>query len=126
MTPTETAMQLLGPATTLLREADRLFGAHAKQRSFEAGATAATFRIAASDYLDPLFLPELVAHVKRLAPQVRLELLPLTGDYDYPKRLATGRRTASARRARRPGSARSTSGRDRRDGPRRQGRRSRR
>ena len=90
MTPTETAMQLLGPATTLLREADRLFGAHAKQRSFEAGATEATFRIAASDYLDPLFLPELVAHVKRLAPQVRLELLPLTGDYDYPKRLAAG------------------------------------
>ena len=90
MTPTETAMQLLGPATTLLREADRLFGAHAEQRSFEAGATEATFRIAASDYLDPLFLPELVAHVKRLAPQVRLELLPLTGDYDYRQRLAAG------------------------------------
>ena len=90
MTPTETAMQLLGPATMLLREADRLFGAHARQRSFEAGATEATFRIAASDYLDPLFLPELVAHVKRQAPQVRLELLPLTGDYDYPKRLAAG------------------------------------
>jgi DNA-binding transcriptional LysR family regulator len=90
MTPTETAMQLLGPATALLREADRLFGAHARQRSFEAAATEATFRIAASDYLDPLFLPELVAHVKRLAPQVRLELLPLTGEYDYPKRLAAG------------------------------------
>ena len=90
MTPTETAMQLLGPATTLLREADRLFGTHAKQRSFEAGATEATFRIAASDYLDPLFLPELVGHVKRLAPQVRLELLPLTGDYEYRKRLAAG------------------------------------
>ena len=90
MTPTETAMQLLGPATALLKEADRLFGAHARQRIFEAGATEATFRIAASDYLDPLFLPELVAHVKRQAPQVRLELLPLTGDYDYPKRLAAG------------------------------------
>jgi DNA-binding transcriptional LysR family regulator len=90
MTPTETAMQLLAPATALLKEADRLFGAHARQRSFEAGASEATFRIAASDYLDPLFLPGLVAHVKRRAPQVRLELLPLTGDYDYPKRLAAG------------------------------------
>jgi DNA-binding transcriptional LysR family regulator len=90
MTPTETAMQLLGPATVLLREADRLFGAHAKQRSFEAGATEATFRIAASDYLDPLFLPELVGHVKRLAPQVRLELLPLTGDYEYRDAAAAG------------------------------------
>ena len=30
---------------------------------------AATFRIAASDYLDPLFLPELVAQVKAHAPQ---------------------------------------------------------
>jgi DNA-binding transcriptional LysR family regulator len=90
MTPTDGAMQLLGPAAALLREADRLFGTHARQRSFDAGSAEATFRIAASDYLDPLFLPGLVAHVKRLAPGVRLELLPLTGEYDYPKRLAAG------------------------------------
>src|SRR4029079_19600484 len=74
MTPTETAMQLLGPATALLREDDRLFGAHAPQRSFARRDDEGVFRIAASDYLDPLFLPELVAHVKRRAPRVRLEL----------------------------------------------------
>ena len=48
------------------------------------------FRIAASDYLDPLFLPELVAQVKKLAPQVRLELLPLSGEFDYRRSLASG------------------------------------
>ena len=32
-------------------------------------SSALTFRIAASDYLDPLFLPELVAHLQRQAPR---------------------------------------------------------
>jgi DNA-binding transcriptional LysR family regulator len=90
MTPTETAMQLLGPATTLLREANHLFGVRSRQRSFDGATSEATFRIAASDYLDPLFLPEIVAHVQRLAPLARLELLPLSGEYDYRRRLAAG------------------------------------
>jgi DNA-binding transcriptional LysR family regulator len=90
MTPTETAMQLLGPATTLLREANHLFGARSLQRSFAPATSETTFRIAASDYLDPLFLPEIVAHVQRLAPAARLELLPLSGEYDYRRRLAAG------------------------------------
>jgi DNA-binding transcriptional LysR family regulator len=90
MTPTETAMQLLGPAAAVLREAGVLFGARARQRSFDPAASVTTFRIAASDYLDPLFLPELVANVKRLSPQASLELLPLTGEYDYRQRLAAG------------------------------------
>ena len=90
MTPTDTAMQLLGPANAVLREAGVLFGARSRQRSFDPASVAATFRIAASDYLDPLFLPELVARVKRLSPQASLELLPLTGEYDYRQRLAAG------------------------------------
>lgn len=90
MTPTDTAMQLLGPATAVLREAGVLFGARSRQRSFDPATSTATFRIAASDYLDPLFLPELVARVKRLSPQASLELLPLTGGYDYRQRLAAG------------------------------------
>jgi DNA-binding transcriptional LysR family regulator len=90
MTPTETALQLLAPAGTLLREADRLFGARARERGFDAAASEANFRIAASDYLDPLFLPGLVAHLKRTAPRVRLELQPLSEEYDYRKRLAAG------------------------------------
>jgi DNA-binding transcriptional LysR family regulator len=90
MTPTETALQLLGPATAVLREAEQLFGARSRQRSFDPAGSDRTFRIAASDYLDPLFLPGIVAHLKRLSPEVRLELLPLSGEYDYRQRLAAG------------------------------------
>jgi len=88
MAPTETALRLLDPATRLLQDADRLFSPRAHQRGFEPLASTGTFRIAASDYLDPLFLPELVAHVKHVAPLVRLELLPLSGEYDYRRSLA--------------------------------------
>jgi DNA-binding transcriptional LysR family regulator len=90
MTPTSTALQLAGPAESLLRDADRLFSPRNRQRSFQPLDTDTTFRIAASDYLDPLFLPELVARLKRLAPQVRLELLPLSGEFDYRRSLGAG------------------------------------
>jgi DNA-binding transcriptional LysR family regulator len=90
MTPTETALNLLEPATRLLQDADRLFSPHARERGFEAASHAGVFRIAASDYLDPLFLPGLVAHIKRVAPRIRLELRPLSGEYDYRRSLAAG------------------------------------
>ena len=90
MQPTETALQLVGPATNLLHEAERLFGGRTRALPFDATASEATFRVAASDYLDPLFLPALVAHVKRAAPGVKLELMPLTQEYDYRRHLATG------------------------------------
>jgi len=88
MAPTETALRLLEPATRLLQDADRLFSPRAHQRGFDPLTSASTFRIAASDYLDPLFLPELVAHLKKVAPGVRLELLPLSGEFDYRRSLA--------------------------------------
>ncbi|MDE2628234.1 MAG: LysR family transcriptional regulator, partial [Burkholderiales bacterium] len=88
MAPTETALRLLDPATRLLQDADRLFSPRAHQRGFDALTSTATFRIAASDYLDPLFLPELVAHLKQVAPGVRLELRPLSGEFDYRRALA--------------------------------------
>ncbi len=93
MQPTETALQLLDPAAQMLQQAERLFGPHsraARGAPFEAGRADALFRVAASDYLDPLFLPRLVAHIKRAAPGVRLELMPLTQDYDYRRALASG------------------------------------
>jgi DNA-binding transcriptional LysR family regulator len=90
MTPTDTALQLLGPASSLLQDADRLFSPRSRQRGFEPLASRTMFRVAASDYLDPLFLPELVAHLKKVAPQVRLELLPLSGEFDYRRSLAKG------------------------------------
>jgi DNA-binding transcriptional LysR family regulator len=88
MAPTDTALRLLEPATRVLQDADRLFSPRAHQRGFEPLASTTTFRIAASDYLDPLFLPELVAHLKRVAPSVRLELMPLSGAFDYRRGLA--------------------------------------
>ncbi|MDE2629347.1 MAG: LysR family transcriptional regulator, partial [Burkholderiales bacterium] len=88
MAPTETALRLLDPATRLLQDADRLFSPRAHQRGFDALTSTATFRIAASDYLDPLFLPELVAHLKQVAPGVRLELRSLSGEFDYRRALA--------------------------------------
>ena len=90
MAPTETALRLLDPATRLLQDADRLFSPRAQQRSFDPLASTGVFRVAASDYLDPLFLPELVAQLKRAAPQVRLELMPLSGEFDYRRSLAAG------------------------------------
>jgi DNA-binding transcriptional LysR family regulator len=88
--PTEAALQLVEPAALLLQQADTLFGTRHRSRVFDAAHSDATLRIAASDYLDPLFLPELVARVRQQAPGVRIELLPLTADYDYRKSLARG------------------------------------
>ena len=90
MQPTETALQLVGPATNLLHEAERIFSPRARSLPFDASRSEAMFRVAASDYLDPLFLPHLVAHLKRAAPGVRLELMPLSAEYDYRRALATG------------------------------------
>ena len=90
MSATETARALVAPATNLLHEAERLFSPRVRTHAFDAGGSTAMFRIAASDYLDPLFLPHLVAHIKRAAPGVRLELMPLSGEFDYRRHLATG------------------------------------
>jgi len=90
MSPTETALQLVGSAANLLHEAERLFSPRARASAFDAVGSTATFRVAASDYLDPLFLPHLVAQLKRVAPNVKLELMPLYEEYDYRRHLATG------------------------------------
>ena len=66
MAPTETALRLLDPATRVLQDADRLFSLRSRQRGFDPLTSTATFRVAASDYLDPLFLPEVVAQIKQI------------------------------------------------------------
>ncbi|WP_326539871.1 LysR family transcriptional regulator [Pseudorhodoferax sp.] len=90
MQPTPTALQLLEPAAQVLQGADRLFSHRLRSAAFDAASSQATFRVAASDYLDPLFLPGLVAAIKRTAPGVQLELMPLNRDYDYRRHLAQG------------------------------------
>ncbi len=90
MAPTTVALQLLPAAAQVLQGAQALFGSHAAAQAFAPAQAALTLRIAASDYLDPLFLPELVARVRTAAPDLTFELLPLTGDYDYRGHLARG------------------------------------
>lgn len=90
MTPTAAALQLVGPAAAMLQAADAIFSPRTRGAAFDPATTTATFRVAASDYLDPFFLPELAAHLRRSAPHARLELLPLSGEFDYRRALADG------------------------------------
>ncbi|MET0510024.1 MAG: LysR family transcriptional regulator [Burkholderiaceae bacterium] len=90
MAPTAVARQLFEPAGRMLHDAELMFGAHGRLQTFEPATSDAMFRIAASDYLDPLFLPGLVAQVKAHAPRVQLELMTLSGDFDYRRALAAG------------------------------------
>ena len=90
MTPTAAALQLAGPAASVLEGAERLFGQRSRSLGFDAPTSTTTFRIAASDYLDPLFLPALVTRLRQAAPAARVELLPLSGDFDYRRSLAAG------------------------------------
>ena len=90
MAPTAVALGLLPVAQQVLQGAQSMFGGHAANQGFVPQAAAQSFRIAASDYLDPLFLPELVARVRAQAPGVTLDLLPLNRDYDYRGQLARG------------------------------------
>jgi DNA-binding transcriptional LysR family regulator len=90
MAPTAVALELLGPAETLLRQAETLFGARSAAQAFVPALTQRTFRIAASDYLDPLFLPAVVARLKSAAPDASIEILPLTREFDYARALAHG------------------------------------
>lgn len=90
MAPTETALQLVGPAASLLLEAERLFNPEARNLAFDPLTCTTTFRIAASDYLDPSFQPELVARLQRQAPEARMELRTLSGEFDYRRSLSAG------------------------------------
>jgi len=90
MTPTPAALELAEHAGRLLQEADMLFGKRSRKTAFDPAAASLSFRIAASDYLDPLFLPELVALLQREAPGVQLDLQPLSAEYDYRRSLARG------------------------------------
>lgn len=82
MVPTDAGLRMIEPAASILRAAEMLFS---DARGFEPQSAATTFRIAASDYMDPLFLPMLVAQVKREAPLCQIEIHALS-----PIRTTTG------------------------------------
>ena len=87
MVPTDAGLRMIQPAGSILRAAEVLF---TDARGFEPQSAQYTFRVAASDYLDPLFLPLLVAQIKAQAPLCQIEIHPLSADSDYHAHLAQG------------------------------------
>lgn len=87
MVPTEAGLRMLEPAAHILRSAETLF---LDARGFDPTTSEHVFSIAASDYLDPLFLPQLVARIKQLAPLCPIEVHSLSGKADYRHQLAQG------------------------------------
>ncbi len=87
MVPTDAALRMVEPSASILRAAQVLF---TDARGFAAQSTATTFRVAASDYLDPLFLPQLVSQIKAQATLCHIEIHPLSATADYHQQLAQG------------------------------------
>lgn len=87
MVPTDAGLRMVEPAADILRGAEVLFS---DARGFDPQTATRTFRLAASDYLDPQFLPQLVAHLKAMAPLTRIEIHPLSADSHYQAHLAQG------------------------------------
>jgi DNA-binding transcriptional LysR family regulator len=90
MAPTDVALSLLEPAAAILQHAQTMFGHKSTVREFEPATTSLTFRLAATDYLDPFFLPELILRLRRLAPGLKVEVVQLSADLDYRRSLARG------------------------------------
>lgn len=87
MVPTDAGLRMIDPSASILRAAEVLF---TDARGFDPHTARTTFRVAASDYLDPLFLPQLVSQIKSQAPLCPIEIHPLSAQSDYQVRLAQG------------------------------------
>ena len=87
MVPTDAGLRMIEPSASILRAAGLLFS---DAKEFEAATSTITFRLAASDYLDPFFLPQLVAKLKAEAPHAQIDIHPLTAESDYRSQLAQG------------------------------------
>jgi DNA-binding transcriptional LysR family regulator len=87
MVPTEAGLRMLAPSASILSAAQAMFS---EARGFDPARATNVFRIAASDYLDPVFLPRLVAQIKSQAPHSQIEIHPLSAESDYRTRLAQG------------------------------------
>jgi DNA-binding transcriptional LysR family regulator len=87
MVPTDAALRMIEPSASILRSAEVLFS---DARGFDPQTATNTFRVAASDYLDPLFLPLFVTQVKAQAPLCKIEIHPLSPDSNYHAHLSLG------------------------------------
>ena len=87
MVPTDAGLRMIEPSASILKAAGMLFS---DARGFDPATAEVTFRMAASDYLDPLFLPQLVAQIKSQAPRCQIEIVALSAQSDYRAHLAQG------------------------------------
>jgi DNA-binding transcriptional LysR family regulator len=87
MVPTEHGASLLVPAKRILDETESLF---AKKTAFVPQEATRTFHIAAPDYLDSQFLPNVVAALRRGSPNSRVVIHSLGAGMDYLRMLSDG------------------------------------
>ena len=90
LVPTPAALAMLEPAQRLLADAERLFSPRLRQSPFDPATSTLSVRIATSDYLDPFFLPTVVARLQREAPGLLVEMVPLSADLDFRRKLELG------------------------------------
>ncbi|WP_395057029.1 LysR family transcriptional regulator [Polaromonas sp.] len=87
MVPTDAGLRMIEPSASILRAAEVMFS---DARGFDPATATHTFSLACSDYMDPLFLPQLVAQIKHHAPLCQIDIHALSGESDYRTRLAQG------------------------------------
>ena len=87
MVPTQHGESLLRPAKRILDETERLF---VQKVPFAAQEEARTFHIAAPDYLDNQFLPNIIAKIRRESPKSRVVLHGISKEIDYIHLLSDG------------------------------------
>lgn len=87
MVPTANAQRMIGPASAILANAQAMVQ---QAQPFDPAHARHAFTIAASDYLDPRFLPQVVARLKAEAPHLQLTIQPLHPGADYRRWLAEG------------------------------------
>lgn len=87
MVPTQHGESLLKPAKRILDEAESLF---VRKAPFEPEQAARTFNIAAPDYLDARFLPDVVSQLRRGSPNSKVVIHALGPGLDYLRMLSDG------------------------------------
>jgi DNA-binding transcriptional LysR family regulator len=87
MVPTQHGESLLKPAKRILVETERLF---VRKVPFVAQDEGRTFHIAAPDYLDSQFLPNVVSSLRRESPKSKLVIHGLGPEIDYIRLLSDG------------------------------------
>jgi DNA-binding transcriptional LysR family regulator len=87
MVPTDVGLHMIEPSARILAAAELMFSS---ANAFDPRTAQITFRVGASDFLDPLFLPQLVTQIKLQAPMCSIEVSSLSEYAQYPEQLSCG------------------------------------